>query len=159
MIYQIQLKAYITTSENDFISNSTFFILNQNERTNSTTQNSSSYIIGGFKWKHPYNYYTGYERNIYSVDEFEYLWESQNGILKFSVNATELLSELREVKGIKNVFIYYDASYSTEGVYLTDLKYFGIISENQLLVPFDAIYINRVAVGGMDQRVLYWLNN
>ncbi|WP_457556961.1 hypothetical protein [Candidatus Harpocratesius sp.] len=148
IIYQIQFKAYISKSENAFIQTSSHLIQNDYNK-------STNLIVGGFKWKHPYNYYSYYSDNIYVVDPFEDLWMNENGTIFLNPKYGKILVEMKKTNNITNIFFYYDSSYSDEGVYLTDLKYFGVLSNSQLIFYLNNGDLNRVAVGGKEQHVLY----
>ncbi|RLI65189.1 MAG: hypothetical protein DRO88_05265 [Promethearchaeia archaeon] len=162
--YQLEFKNYISSAENSFLANTTRFLnyshdFSHDDSTNGSNFSPTCIIIGGFKWKHPFNYYAYFNINLYTVEEFQLLWNSDNETFNNQVEMIKSLNELRNSYHRRNVFFYFDSSYCSEGIYLTDLKYFGSININQLNGLVNGILVNRVAVGGTNNRVLYWFRN
>lgn len=143
LLYHMNYINYISESENRFIANASKFSHIPVEGNNQSAKNESIMIIGGFRWKHPFYYYSeNYE--IYYRTQYVDLVHPDNHYNNLNRSNFEII---QNQTGISNIFIMMEERYFREGIRLLDGGNAGILTQEEYLLYFNSDFINHVAIG------------
>ena len=149
--YQTTLSEHITPSENRFVYQTSFYTQNSTRFSSEAPNDTSIMIIGGFRWKHPYAYYTNDSQISYKT-QYGDLIHLEN---QFSEGINQF-KPLQDYYGINNYFILIEETYTTRGILTLDGKHYGQITDEELFLYNNQNYINRVAISNHG-KTLYWI--
>ena len=137
-LYELNFDDYVTRSEINLLSTSSFFIDNQLEDQN------SSLIIGNFHYYYPMEYLQEiFDLNNVYLNEYTYLIFQDNWtIVNNSIHEfNELLFD-----GYNDIYLLISPYDTTRGYYGVDIKEIATLQYEDIKILDNSVYFNKIAV-------------